>query len=195
MGTNVILDLLGSFLIGGMLLLNIVNMNANASTQSSLYSVTRISQKNLVASVQIIENDFRKMGYGVANPTKSILIADTSRIKFLADIDRNGVMDTIDYYIGPTTELGGSPNPRDRFLYRVINGETPSSANLGIVRFRLDYYDQDLKKVSLLEAIKIVEIRVEVESPFPLFDESTQLYTYPSAFWKQTRLTSRNLNR
>jgi type II secretory pathway component PulJ len=195
MGTNVLLDILTSVVIGGILLMNIMNMNANASTQSDIYSVTRIAQKNLVAAVQIIEHDFRKMGYGVVDPTKSIIYADTSKIIFLADLNRNGIKDTISYYLGLASELSNTPNPRDRLLYRVVNSELPQASNLGIVRFRLDYFNQDLKVVTHLPSIKIVEIKVEVESPFPLHNPSTGEYEYPAAFWKQTRLTSRNLNR
>ena len=135
------------------------------------------------------------MGYGVPDPTKVVIRADSNRIEFKADIDRNGVIDTVIYYVGPTSELTITPNPNDRLLYRVINKGKAMSANLGITRFALKYYDQDLKEVSLVNAIKIVEVTIAVESPFPLEDPLTKKYEYPSAFWKQTRITSRNLNR
>jgi hypothetical protein len=196
MGTNVIFDLIGSFIIGGMLLVNILTMQGNANDQSSLYSVTRIAQKNLVTSAEIIENDFRKMGYGVPDPTKCIYEADTSRIVFFSDIDRNGSIDTVKYYLGPTSELAGTPNPRDRFLYRVINSETPKSSNLGITRFFLQYYDQDMNPVvGNVNAIRIIEITLCIESPFPIEDPSTGLLKYPDAFWRQTRITARNMER
>jgi len=189
MGTNVIFDLLGSFVIGGMLLVNIVTLQGNASSQSDLYSATRVTQKNLVTVVEILQNDFRKMGYGVADPTKCIVKADSNDITFAADIDRNGILDTIRYYVGSTSELKETPNPNDKLLYRIVNKETPMSSNLGLTRFLLKYYNQDMEPETNKNAIKIVEITISVESPFPINGE------YPTAFWKQTRITSRNLNR
>lgn len=195
MGTNVIFDLLGSFIIGGMLLVNILNMQGDANSQSGLYSITRIAQKNLVVSATILENDFRKMGYGVADPTGCIVQADTSRIVFLSDIDRNGSIDTVKYYLGPTSELSGTPNPKDRLLYRVINNEVPKSSNLGITRFYLQYFDQDMKPVAIVNAIRVIQITISVESPFPMQDPSTGQQRYPDAFWRQTRITARNMER
>jgi len=189
MGTNVVLDLLGSFIIGGMLLVNIISLQGNASSQSDLYSATRVTQKNLVTLVGILENDFRKLGYGVTDPTKSIVKADSNDIIFKADINRNGIIDTIRYYVGSTSELKETPNPNDKLLYRIENKETPQSSNLGLTRFLLKYYNQDMVPESNINAIKIVEITISVESPFPINGQ------YPNAFWKQTRITSRNLNR
>jgi hypothetical protein len=195
MGTNVIFDLLGSFIIGGMLLVNLLNLQGNASSQSDLYSITRITQKNLVTTVSILENDFRKMGFGVPDPTKTIIYADSNKIIFQADIDRNKTLDTLTYYIGPVSELTSTPNPNDRYLYRVINKAKPLSANLGITRFSMKFYDQDLKPVTNVQAIKILEITISVESPFPLKNPVTNKMEYPSAFWKQTRISARNLSR
>ena len=136
------------------------------------------------------------MGYGVNDPTKCIYEADTSKIIFFSDIDRNGSIDTIKYYLGPTSELANTPNPRDRLLYRVIDSETPKSSNLGITRFFLQYYDQDMNPVAgNVNAIRIIEITLWVECPFPVEDPSTGQLKYPDAFWRQTRITARNMER
>ena len=60
----------------------------------------------------------------------AILYADTSKIIFLTDLMEppyddphgDGNLDKIEYYLGATSELPGTPNPNDRILYRVVNG-------------------------------------------------------------------------
>ena len=64
----------------------------------------------------------------------TIVLADTSHIKFLADMDRNGKVDTVEWYAGPP--LTTLPNPNVRVLYRNISdsngvwsgGARPASA-------------------------------------------------------------------
>jgi hypothetical protein len=201
MGTQVMIDLLGSAIIGGIILLTMNQVQGRAVDQSGFYSVTRITQKNLVSIARIVEYDFRKMGYGVIDPTKSIFQADTSSITFLGDYNRNGKMDTIKYWLGPTSDLLRTPNPIDRILYRKINHESPYKLDYGVTRFRLAYFNQDMQTVTLLAAIKVVEIKIEVQSQYPLYNDNQEVANtnqkdfYPTVFWKQTRLTSRNLNR
>ena len=201
MGAQVFIDLLGSAIIGGIIILTMNQMQGRAVEQTDFYSVTRVAQKNLVAIAKIVENDFRKMGYGVIDPTKAILQADASSITFLGDYNRNGKMDTIKYWLGPTSELKRTPNPNDRILYRKINKEPALPLDYGLTKFGLHFYDQDMNTVTLLPAIKIVEINLEVQSQEALFNENNEVaHTnkkdyYPTVYWKQTRLTSRNLNR
>ncbi len=201
MGAQVFIDLLGSAIIGGIIILTMNQMQGRAVEQADFYSMSRVAQRNLVSIAKIVEYDFRKMGYGVIDPTKAILQADTSSIKFLGDYNRNGIMDTISYWLSPTSALTRTPNPNDRILYRKINSEPVLPLDYGLTRFRLGFYDQDMNKVTLLPAIKIVEIKLEVQSQEALFNENNEIaHTngkdfYPTVYWKQTRLTSRNLNR
>ncbi len=80
MGAQVFIDLLGSAIIGGIIILTMNQMQGRAVEQSDLYSLTRVAQRNLVSIARIVEYDFRKMGYGVIDPTKSILQADTQAL-------------------------------------------------------------------------------------------------------------------
>ena len=201
MGAQVMIDLLGSALIGGIIILTMNQLKGRAIDQTGLYSMTRVTQRNLVSVTKIVEYDFRKMGYGVPNPTGAILQADASSITFLGDYNRNGVMDTIKYWLGPTSDLITTPNPNDRILYRKLNHEQPYKLDYGVTKFKLEYFNQDLQTVSMCAAIRIVQINIEVQSQYPLYNDNQEVANisskdfYPTAFWKQTRLTSRNLNR
>ena len=121
MGTNVILDILGSILIAGILMLSIFRLQ-NSSTED-LYRGTGnlTAQTNLAQVVQILETDFRRIGYcadwtQIPVPTEAILYADSISIKYLTDVDGNGLLDTMHYYFDPTTDISVTPNPRDRYL-------------------------------------------------------------------------------
>jgi len=95
------------------------------------------------------------------------------------------------YYVGPTSELTGTPNPNDRKLYRVLNSDSPKSANLGITEFKLTYYNALGNQISFPIAqpgeIFTMQIDIVVENT-AAYDEQ-----YSSAFWRQIRLAARNL--
>lgn len=196
MGFSTILDILASVIMGGMLLTIVLRLSDSAAEKTHNYSGELSLQQNLVTIAQILENDFRKMGYckdweKFPDPTKAIAEADTSSIKFYADINSDGNMDSIRYYLGPVSELSNTPNPRDRFLYRVVNTETPVGVNLGVTEFFMIFFDAlgdslhfPISEPSLINSY---EINIRVESVYA-YDEK-----YSSAFWRQIRLVARNL--
>lgn len=197
MGSSVLIDLMGSIVIGGFLLLSIVQLFSDATTSSYLYNDDVIVEGNLVEVGQLLEHDFRKIGFcsnpdNFTNPSKAIIFADSNRIRFLSDMNRDGNMDTVKYYLGTTTELSSTPNPRDRKLYRVINGETPGGANLGVTSFSLRYYNslgQLLTfPISTPSEIRSIEVAISVESVASMDQQ------YRKAYWRQIRLAARNLS-
>jgi hypothetical protein len=100
-------------------------------------------------------------------------------------------MDSINYYLGPTSELSSTPNPRDRLLYRVLNNESPLASNLGVTQFKMVYFDAlgdtIYPPITVAGSITSIEINLSVES-VAAYDEK-----YSSAFWRQIRLVARNL--
>ena len=225
MGTSVILDILGSMIIGGILLLTLFQMNDNATKNTYNFSGELIVQQNLVTTVEVLEYDFRKIGY-CEDPSQlpfperdAVLFADTSKIRFLTDVMESpyddphgdGTLDVIEYYLGPTSELLGTPNPNDRMLYRVVNGGTPRSVNLGITRFRIRYFrDSSTASGSTTLAeilpgnlpktwvagtptgITAMQIDIQVENTAS-YDAANN--PFRQAFWRQIRLSSRNIKR
>ena len=205
MGFSTILDILGSTLIGGMLLLILFRVNDATVENNYMYGGELVVQQNLVAVVELLEFDFRKIGYcedwtKLANPLEYIISADSNSIKFKTDLDSDGVVDSLWYYSGPVSELSGTPNPRDKLLYRVENDETPIGTNLGVTMFELVYYDALGNKLSTPVAspdlIQMIEINIRVEDVYgydTANDGKEDLDMYASAFWKQIRLAARNL--
>jgi hypothetical protein len=196
MGTNVILDIIGSIIIGGILLITLFRISDRATESTYNKMGDLIVQQNIAAVVSVLENDFRKIGYcadwkKIPNPAKAIILADKDKIKFLTDVDRNEKVDTIFYYIGPTSELIYTANPRDRYLYRVVNKEKPTKVNLGVTHFQLVYYDVDKDiippPIFALGGIYTIQIDIAVE------DIEAYNQKYSQVFWRQLRLVARNL--
>ena len=140
MGFSTILDILGSTIIGGILLMNLFQINGTAVENNYTGNGELTAQQNLATIVQVLEHDFRKIGYcadwqQIPIPTLAILSADSTSIKYLTDVDSDGNVDTMHYYLGPVSELLSTANPRDRFLYKVVNSEVPGGVNLGVTQF------------------------------------------------------------
>lgn len=214
MGFTTILDILSSIIIGGFLLIIALRLN-EASVQKVYGSSNDLSiQQNLTTLVEMIEYDFRKIGYAVNpdltkdprtnligfNPSNAIISASDSSIKYYADVNIPGVdpyqlgdLDSVRYFLGPTSECNNTPNPRDRILYRVVNNEIPIPSNLGVTQFQLVYYDilGDTIHSPVMDPdlIQKIEINLVVE------DVAAYDQQYSNAFWKQLRLASRNMSR
>jgi hypothetical protein len=196
MGFSTLLDILGSIIIGGVMMNIAYRLSDTITERTYNHSGELTIQQNLATSAQIIEYDFRKIGYCknwnlIPDPTKALLYADTSEIKFYTDIDNDGDVDSIHYYLGPTSELPSTANPRDRLLYRVLNGEQPKSASSGITQFKMIYFDALgdtlTPPIGINGGVTSIEINLTVEST-DAYDQK-----YSKAFWRQIRMVSRNL--
>jgi hypothetical protein len=196
MGSNVILDILGSVIIGGILMMNLFQINSSAVENNYTGTGELTAQQNLATIVQILEHDFRKIGYcadwqKIPIPTQAIIAADSTSIKFLTDVDSDGNVDSMYYYLGPTSELLSTSNPRDRLLYRVVNSETPVGVNLGVTQFKLSFFDVLAHPIdfpiTVPGEIYTMQIDLTVED-VAAYDEK-----YSSAFWRQIRLAAKNL--
>lgn len=192
MGYSVLLDIVGSIIVGGMILLILLRVNENAVKSTYVYGGELIVQKNLVEVVELIEHDFRRIGYcedylkikipALPNQNTSIIAADTSMIYFITDVAENpgdlagdGELDSIKYFLGSTDELNVTPNPSDRLLYRQINEGALMEANLGVTQFRLTYFN-DLGQVlstpvAVPGEIFTIQIDVKVENPAAYLSE------------------------
>jgi hypothetical protein len=202
MGFTTLLDILGSIIIGGILMLIAWRLSEAATEKTYNNSGELSMQQNLATVAQIIEHDFRKIGFcdnynKIPDPSKAITYADTSSLKFLTDIDSDGDVDSIFYYLGPTSELLSTPNPRDRILYRIVNNEAPMGSNLGVTRFFMVYYDalndSIPTPITTPGIISSIEINVTVEQVAAYVDSLGGYNELPSAFWRQIRLVARNL--
>lgn len=168
-----ILDIVGSFIIGGLILLLVLSVNGNVSQMATEEQMRLMVQENITELAEEIEYDFRKIAYRFSTPSSAIISADSVSIKFWCDIDNDGVQDSVRYWLGPTSGTPGTPNPRDRILYRKVNNQTIGGA-LGVVDFRLTYFNSSGAQTANLTQVKSILFSLTVESPFPIDTTYTQ---------------------
>lgn len=195
---SIILDLIGSVVIASFVILMGLRLNQSISGSADASAADLTVQESLVDIVRSIEYDFRKIGYNVPDPQNSIIRDDSDHVTFRADMDRDGVIDTVEWYV--SAPIGGFPNPNIRILYRRVNGGPPVGAALGVTQFSLRYLTQDGGPIMFLSQIWIIEMTLQVQSPYRvqdavLIDQSYNDMGYAAAFWRQTRLASRNIKR
>jgi hypothetical protein len=179
-----LLDILGSTLIGGMVLLMVMNFNI-FTTQTQVGSTAELQlQRNAKSIAEIINTDFRKIGFKY-NGT-SITQADSQKFIFYSDINNNNNIRLIEYVLGDTSTASHSINPNDRALFRIIGNDTTIVAPDGITNIRLLYRDENGTLTHTLQDISYVEIGIWLESAYPVNNE--YLFTY----WQMT-INPRNI--
>lgn len=209
-----LLDIIGSMIVGGTILLILLKMNDSSVENHYLSSGELIVQMNLISIVELFENDLRKIGYcedwqNLPDPTISIIEATPNSISFLTDVavseneqTGDGNVDIVKYWIGSPndTEVSGTPNPHDRLLYRQVNNEDPLSANLGLTQFDLKYFDAFGDEITAMPSspplgIITLQIDITVENTAAYGDETEgEVYSKDkSAFWRQIRLAAPSL--
>ncbi|MBI4536297.1 MAG: hypothetical protein HY708_08460 [Ignavibacteriae bacterium] len=202
-----ILDLIFSSVIGGAILMILLSATDAMNENQSVYNGDMLVQEMLTSTVQLVESEFRNMGFGVPEDQASIIHADSTQIRFLIDLDRDGgFIDTVEYYLGPTSELNKTQNELDRYLHRTVNGG--SKAQVGVVvHFNLRYITHagELLPTPVAEdrltEIHVVEVTVEVQNPYALYKKASETGIgdrnawYSSSMWQQTRLASQNSRR
>lgn len=219
-----LLDIVLAFTFGGIMLIIILSANDIASTQTAVLNGDMLVQQMLVSSTQILEGEFRNMGFGVHIDSAAIRFARDTAITFFSDIDRNGSIDTVRYYLGPLSDLAETQNDSDRLLYRKINS-SPAYSIGAVTRFTLSYFTQGqidtlipprpgqpnwiVKRPSGTATenpfdyrqIKVIQLSLEVQNPYAMYKRiddptyATRSALYSSSMWRQTRLASQNLRR
>ena len=174
---GVILDLVASMVVRGAIVYIVLTMNI--SLNELLYEKTQyaIVKQNTATIGDVLRVDFRYIGYGVTTGN-ALLLADTSEVRFCGDMDNNGVVDTMHFYIGPVTEMAGTLNPADRIIYRRTNSGTALDFGHGVTQFFLTYYNETGAVTSTLSEIRTLKVRLVVQG-----EQEINRY-YPTSIWE-----------
>ena len=174
---NMILDIMGSSLIASIMFLLILKLNIYADN-AKFYSDNDLKlQQNAKTLAEIVNYDFRKIGYNYEGT--SIIAAQPKYIKFYADINEPGTpgygtVDVIEYFLGDSTEVAATPNPRDKILYRVENyTDTLGGPSLGLIDIRFSYLNSRGLATTILDSIKYVKAELWVEP----YEKSVDFFT------------------
>jgi hypothetical protein len=181
---NILLDVLSSTFIGGMIMLMLFNLNVfQSNTRFASDSELQLHQ-NAKTLAEILNYDLRKAGY--LFDSTAFTYADSERVSFRADMDRDGTIDLITFFLGDSSEVYETTNPRDRILYRVVNNDTISGPSLGLIKAKFSYFDQNYNQTTILSDINYVKAELWVESLEHV--DNNYLFTY----WEMT-INPRNL--
>ncbi len=173
-----ILDILGSTIIGGMIMLMLINFNIfQSNTRFSSDSELQM-QQNAKTLAEIVNYDLRKIGFEYDG--MPFVSADSQSISFYSDIDRDSSIDLVTYLLGDKSEASATKNPNDRILKRVINSDTLSGPSLGLTKIKFSYLDQIGSPTAVLSNIRYVKAELWVESIEPV--NGNYIFTY----WEMT---------
>jgi hypothetical protein len=197
MGYSTLIDIAGSTIVGGLILLTLLNLNKNNVINTYNYGADVSVQQNLKDLSQQIESDLNKIGYNAGSSpdyTSAIQIADSSYFTFLSDCDNDSTMDSVSYHLGPTSDLSYSSNPKDRILYRCTYGNIPDTWKFtGVTIFKLVYYDtsNNILSTPVTNTNNIAKIKILLRMESPQKMDST----YQGAYWNITKPIAYNVVR
>ncbi|KAB2837900.1 MAG: hypothetical protein F9K45_12045, partial [Melioribacteraceae bacterium] len=170
-----LLEITASTIVGGMILLLIMRMNTTLLESATTISIEKSVQSNITSLIDELDYYFKQIGYRVKDEQK-IITADKNEISFLSDIDNDGDIDTVSYYLSKKKILKETENPNDKLLYRVINSSPEETSNLGVTAFELAYYNGAGALTNDENEIKYIKYTIEVESFFPINGEYKGAY-------------------
>ncbi len=188
----VLFEIVGSIVIGGLLLLNIIRLNAQVTDEQLRSTLRDIAQRDVLTLGDVLRYDLLRAGNGVTNVglTPPIVTANPNEIAFNAAYDSlgAGTVIRVRYYTQPNT---ATPDPTDFKIFRYRNtggGETTlmaESAN----QFDVTYYNASgmylggaadgLTTVTTavassdLQVIARIRVAIEAKNPIALDDAST----------------------
>ena len=173
---NILLDLMGSTIIGALIVSMLINFNMYQSN-SIISSDSELQlQQNAKTLAEILNHDFRKIGYGYDNT--AFVEADSERISFYSDLNRDGTAELVTFMLGDTTEVPGTTNPRDRILYRIVDNDTSKGPSLGLTKTKFSYFNGTKVPTTTLSEIQYVKAELWVETVEMVNDG------YPFTYWE-----------
>lgn len=193
---SALLDILGSTFIGGMILLLIIKLNLYITSVSYTSDSELKLQQNAKTIAEILNYDLRKIGYN--HTGTSILVADSNRIKFYADIDApgtagHGVVDVVEYFVLNSTYASGTSNTRDVVVVKVVNNtDSIAGPSLGLIKLRFSYFNGAGVKTTIKDSIKYIKSEIWVEPTEKINNFFTGLPDSTFTYWEMT-INPRNI--
>ncbi|MFQ5771735.1 MAG: hypothetical protein ACE5HX_14470 [bacterium] len=183
------LTLIGSIVIGSLFLLGLMSFYGGVVDFSHEKTFELLAQETTASFMEIIDHDFRRMGSGLTFPATAITaIVDTTDITFLGDVDEDGAIDIVRYYMSEASAAASTPNPNDVILYRQVNGVNTIDTPAGVTSFVVKILDESGNQTGDLMAVRMLEVAITVESLYP-YDGR-----YVAALWEK-RIAPQNLYR
>ncbi|WP_441001503.1 hypothetical protein [Fodinibius sp. SL11] len=195
--------LITSFIVAGILMVSIINMNTSVVNSSSELTMTQFTRERMASISRMISEDIQKMGYNRTGKTDPILqVANSHKIKFHSNIDNStdNSVEVITWEFRKDLEITSSKNQNDRVLHRIVKNEDGSEEvteiKLGVTEFKIGYYttyggsiSEDSLSTpvdgSLYDDLKQFYIKLKVESPEKIVMGSKGEGRYITSVWEK----------
>ena len=189
-----IIYILFSFIIFASFMITVMGVDQNVKTVSHQVTIEKNAQEAIVELVKLFNHDFTKIGYKKSAPKFKPGWLDSTRITWYCDFDNNDQTDSVTYYLDENT-IDRLQNPNIRYLYRKINNDQALRIGVGVIFFKLSYYDSALNPISYsklsdvdnINKIKAIKIQLRVESQYNIQNK------YGSTYWEKIYFP-KNLN-
>ncbi len=192
---NAMYDVICSAVIAGVVLAMLVGFNGNIAESAAAQTVKVLTQTNLTTVTKIIENDFRRIGYGIyASPADSgIFYATDSSVTLKGGFGPNGEVGYVRYLWCPS-ENSYLPNKNTHVLHRIYNG-TDNHLNVGVTHVKFQYYESNGWIDNIITAspvpspskIRTIKVILTVESTVPYTKTNEQYVKFnPGVCWERT---------
>ncbi len=202
---NTGLDLALASIIGGVLLLLLVNMNSRVADETNRAYTEGMPVVVTRQIKMLLDYDLLKIGYGLIRPRMAITQADTNILAFNYKPTKAATGDSIRVQwqimypvVNKVTKLfpnGRSakdslPNINEGFVYRSVNGQS-QLVSYGMTRFFFNYFDADgvqigtpIDSTNRLR-IKMIRVTYRIESRYRIpkpGERTTPAWTDTTAF-------------
>jgi hypothetical protein len=197
MGSTTILDILGSTVTFGLLLVIALRLNASARESTDAYYGSYMLQTNMLTLTVMLEDDLKHIGSWY---TPTVLHPTPLRVVAADEFSFMRGADLIDWKVGNPSEIPETPNPNDRYVYRSVNG-VPTKMNFGVTTMTFTYWyiiDPTIQAPGpypLAETsfgnIGPVDVSIVLESPYKRAQQYMMDSTEYEMYWRQIRSVAR----
>jgi hypothetical protein len=156
--------MLGSVVIGGLLLLSLLGFYGNATDHGYQQTFGLLTLETATSLLEIMEYDLQRVGANVPNPTLAIVSWTDTTLAFVGDVTGDGIADTVRYYLSDPSAATGTPNPNDRILYREVNGAATIQEAFGVRAMNFVLRDELGAATTNPAAARTIEVQLRVES-------------------------------
>ncbi|MGB0346728.1 MAG: hypothetical protein ACPGGA_04535 [Balneolaceae bacterium] len=176
-----------TFVIGGLFLITILAFNTQVMNQSQELTLSSINQNALDNLVDVLDNDFNKIGFNAGTAVPFTTITDQNII-FQGDVydtDTYGSTN-IRWYFDKNDAVSSTSNPNDYYLKRTgpIGNASYGTIEFPVVYFDMNYYTANGTVTSDKASVKKVEVEVIIETGEPYTVNSDNV-EYPRLVWKR----------
>ena len=190
-----VIDVIGSTVVFGVLILLVIQLNifaVEANTQTVLAVSTQerlIGYEDAAGASAVLEHDLLKIGYRCP-VFPAITFADSDRIHFRCDLNNDGSLDSVKYYVSGATVVRRDENTLLRNVVRRVNLDPVNGSWLEVSQFRLTYLDDRGKTIPtpvasvLLPSIRSIRIQMTVQSRTRV--QNTWDSNFAGMYWQTT---------